>query len=106
EEAREIAEPIFENAGDDLENLFMILPIAVSLNMHGDIIKIIKSINDRPKFKSSRRLMIWYAQALYNIGQPDVAKAIMSELNEFYGEEAPAFYYLKEFAKNPEKVDY
>ena len=106
EEALEIATPILESAGDDLENLFMILPIAVSLNMHGDIIKIIKSINDRPKFKSSRRLMIWYAQALYNIGQPDVAKAIMSDLNDYYAEEAPAYYYLKEFAKNPEKVDY
>lgn len=106
EEAREIAESILESAGDDLENLFLFLPVAVSLDMHGDIVKIIKSINDRPKFKSSRRLMIWYAQALYNVGQPDVAKAVMSELNEFYAEEAPAFYYLREFAKNPEKVDY
>ena len=106
EEALEIATPILEKAGDDIEEMFMVLPIAVSLNMHGDIIKIIKTINDRPKFRSSRRLMIWYAQALYNIGQPEAARAIMSDLNEFYGEEAPAFYYLKEFAKNPEKVDY
>ncbi|MCM1306230.1 MAG: hypothetical protein NC037_01645 [Bacteroides sp.] len=106
-EALEVVRPVLEKiADDDIESMFMVLPVAVSLNMHGDIVKIIKTLNERPKFHSSRRLMIWYAQALYNIGQRDAARAVMSDLNEIYGEDAPAFYYLQEFAKNPDKVDY
>lgn len=105
-EAYEVAAPLIEKTDGNLEGMFMILPIAVSLDMHGDVVRIVKSIYERPGFRSSKRLMLWYSQALYNIGEREAAKAVMSDLNALYGEEAPAFYYLKLYAKEPEKVEY
>lgn len=105
-EAREVAEPLFEQVGRDVEKMFMVLPVAVSLEMHSEIIKIINAVYDRPNIKTSRRLLLWYSQALYNIGEHESAKAVMSDLNALYGEEAPAFYYLDLYAKSPEKAEY
>lgn len=105
-EAAEAVAPIFENQSNSLETMFMVLPIAVSLDMHGEVIKIISAVFERPGFRGSKRLMLWYSQALYNVGQTEAAKAIMSDLNVFYGEDAPAFYYLEKYAQKPEKVEY
>ncbi len=105
-EAYEIAKPLIENPDGELETLLMVLPVAVSLEMHGDIVRLIKLIYDHPRFHSSKRLMIWYSQALYNVGQREAARAVMSDMNALYGEEAPAYYYLKLYAGEPEKVEY
>ena len=105
-EAREVAEPLFEQLGKDVEKMFMVLPVAVSLEMHAEIIKIIDTVYDRPNIKTSRRLLLWYSQALYNIGEHESAKAVMSDLNALYGEDSPAFYYLDLYSKAPEKVEY
>lgn len=105
-EAREVALPLFEQLDKDFDKMFMVLPVAVSLNMHAEIIKIINAVHDRPGFRSSKRLLLWYSQALYNIGERSTAKAVMSDLNAIFAEDTPAYYYLKLYAENPDSVEY
>jgi len=106
DDAYEVAKPLLDEKNGDLESMFMVLPIAVSLNRHSDIIRIIKKVSSQKGLRCSKRLMIWYAQALYNIGQPEAARAVMTDVNTYYGEDAPAFYYLDLFSQQPEKVEY
>lgn len=106
EDAYEAARPLLDASNDNIESMFMVLPVAVSLDMHATVVRIIKTIFERNNFRSTRRLLVWYAQALYNIGQPEAARAVMSDANLFFGEDAPAFYYLEMFAEQPEKVEY
>lgn len=106
DEAYETLRPIIEKKDSDLETALLILPAVVSLEMHAEIVSIIRRILDRTEFKGSKRLLIWYAQALYNIGQKDIARSVMADAKDFFGEESPAFFYLETFAKNPDKVEY
>lgn len=104
-EARQAVEPLLEEEKPDIETAFMLLPVVVNLNMHSQVVRLIdyaKKISSH----NSMRLMLWFAQGLYNIGQPDEARKIMAGLRDFYGEDSPAEYYLNLFGQKPESVEY
>ncbi len=104
-EARETIAPLLEQPEPSLETAFMILPVAVNLDMDGEVVRLIKRIR-QINLRNTMRIMQWFSQALYNIGERDEARKIMVAVREFYGEDSAAAYYLKLYAKGPDRVDY
>lgn len=105
EEAYRIAEPVFEQEELSIEAALGLLPIAIHLGKHAKVVSLIKRACEMG-VRSEKRLMHWFSQALYNMGERDEARRIMAGLKEYYGELSCADYYLKLYAEKPDNVEY
>ena len=103
-EAYDVVEEILKKDYNRLEEILIILPLLVSLNMHSHVIiytkKALKHLPLQPNG------LIWLSQALYNVGQKSEAKKVMRTVSEVYGDFAPADYYLDLYDTNPSEVEY
>ncbi|MBQ3754826.1 MAG: hypothetical protein II867_01525, partial [Clostridia bacterium] len=103
-EAYEVMDKVLEKDFIRMEDILLLLPILVNLNMHVEVVKytkrVLENINSQPN------TMIWLSQALYNIGAKDEAKRVMHKVLTIYGDYSPAQYFLDLYAKNPEVVEY
>ena len=103
-EAYEVVEELLQTDYNRLEEILIILPLLVNLNMHSQIIvytrKALKFMPYQPNG------LIWLSQALYNVGQKDEAVKVMNTVNNIYGEYAPSDYFLDLYAQNPDETDY
>lgn len=103
-EAYEVMDKVLEKDFTRMEDILLLLPILVNLNMHVEVVKytkrVLENINSQPN------TMIWLSQALYNIGAKDEAKRVMHKVLTIYGDYSPAQYFLDLYAKNPEVVEY
>lgn len=103
-EAYEVVEKLLEKDYNRLEEILIVLPLLVSLNMHSHVIiytkKALKHLPLQPNG------LIWLSQALYNIGQKQEAKKVMRTVYDVYGDFAPADYYLDLYDTNPPEVEY
>ena len=103
-EAYAVIDGVLEQDFTRMEDILLVLPILVNLNMHVEVVKytkrVLENINSQPN------TMIWLSQSLYNIGSREEAKKIMRKVATLYGEYSPADYYLDLYAKNPDVVEY
>ncbi|MBO4380918.1 MAG: hypothetical protein J5815_02050 [Clostridia bacterium] len=103
-EAYEVMDEVLKKDYTRMEDILLLLPILVNLNMHVEVVKytkrVLENINSQPN------TMIWLSQALYNIGAKDEAKRVMHKVLTIYGEYSPAQYFLDLYAKAPEVVEY
>ena len=103
-EAYEVMDDVLKKDFTRMEEILLVLPILVNLNMHVEVVKytkrVLENINSQPN------TMIWLSQALYNIGDKESAKRVMHKVNTLYGEYSPAEYYLSLYEKEPESVEY
>lgn len=104
-DALRILEPLFLEQNPAMETAYVLLPMAIELKLHGDIVRLVKHIGT---FESSFSMpvMIWFSIALYNIGERVEARKVMTAVNTVYGEESPAVYYLDLFAQQPDSIEY
>lgn len=103
-EAYDVVEEILKTDYNRLEEILIILPLLVSLNMHSHVIiytkKALKHLPLQPNG------LLWLSQALYNVGQKSEAKRVMRTILDIYGDYAPADYYLDLYDQNPIEVEY
>ena len=103
-EAYEVVEEILKKDYNRLEEILIILPLLVSLNMHSHVIiytqKALKHLPLQPNG------LIWLSQALYNVGQKAEAKRVMRTVLDIYGDYAPADYYLDLYDTSIDEVEY
>ncbi len=103
-EAYEVVEGLLSKDYTRMEEILLILPILVNLNMHAEVVKytkrVLENINSQPN------TMIWLSQSLYNIGAKEEAKKVMHKVQTIYGEYSPADYYLELYSKEPDFVEY
>ena len=103
-EAYAVMEEVLKNDFTKMEEILLVLPILVNLNMHVEVVKytkrVLENINSQPN------TMVWLSQALYNIGSKDEARKVMRKVQTIYGEYSPAKYYLDLYEKEPEVVEY
>ena len=103
-EAYEVMEDVLRQDFTRLEEILLILPILVNLNMHVEVVKyskrVLESLNAQPN------TMVWLSQGLYNIGAKDEARKVMRKVLTIYGEYSPAKYFLDLYDKEPEVVEY
>ena len=104
QEAYEVVDDLLTKDFTRMEEILLILPILVNLNMHAQVVKytkrVLENINSQPN------TMIWLSQALYNIGAKEEAKKIMHRVLTIYGDYSPADYFLSLYAKEPDFVEY
>lgn len=103
-EACEEVEKILENDYSRLEEILIILPLLVNLNMHSHVVLYTKKALKFMPYQPNG--LIWLSQALYNIGQKDEAIRVMNTVKNVYGEYAPSDYYLEMYAVGVDEVDY
>ncbi|MBO7326600.1 MAG: hypothetical protein J6U74_03720 [Clostridia bacterium] len=104
QEAYEVVEEILKKDYNRLEEILIILPLLVSLNMHSHVIIYTKKALKHMPLQPNG--LIWLSQALYNVGQKSEAKRVMRTVLEIYGDYAPADYYLDLYNTNPDEVEY
>ncbi len=104
DEALAIIDKILENEYSRVEDILLLLPILVNLNLHVQVVKYTKKVLD--KLKLQPNTMIWLSQGLYNIGQKKEAKKVMSRVENIYGDFSPASYFLELYSTQPELVEY
>lgn len=103
-DAYAVLDEILKKDYTDMEDVLMILPILVNMEMHAEVVKYTKMIISTLDIQPST--MMWLSQALYNLGQKDEARRTMVKVRTIFGDTSPADYYLELYAKNPEKVEY
>ena len=103
-EAYEVIDGVLEKDYTRMEEILLILPILVNLNMHVEVVKYTKRLLEN--LNSQPNTMIWLSQALYNIGAKEEAKKVMRKVLVIYGDYSPAQYFLDLYAKEPECVEY
>ncbi len=103
-EAGEIVDEILQNEMKSMEEILLVLPLLVNLEMHAEVVKYSKKA--LANYRVLPNIMIWLSQALYNLGQVGEAQKVMKKVEVVFGEYSPADYYLDLYKQNPEKVDY
>ncbi len=95
---------ILEKDYQRVEDILLLLPLLVNLNMHSEVVKytkrVLESLNLQPN------TMMWLSQGLYNLGQKKEAVKIMNRIKVIYGEYSPAEFYLDLYKTEPESVEY
>ncbi len=95
---------LLEKDYDQLEQIILILPLLVQLNMH---VYVVKYIHKLPvNFRLQPNIMFWLSEALYNLGQREEARKIMLKADRLYGDYVPTDFYLKLYEIAPESVEY
>lgn len=87
-----------------MDEILMILPLLVNLEMHAEVVKYTKRVLATLDLQPNT--MIWLSQALYNLGQKDEARKVMLKVRTIFGEYSPADYFLQLYKQNPDKVAY
>lgn len=103
-DAYAIAEEVIATDHTRIDDILLILPILVNLDMHSQVIKYTRRILAQNEWHPNT--MIWLAIALYNIGQKAEATRVMRQVDTIYGEYSPASYFLRLFATSPDSVEY
>lgn len=103
-EAYAVLDQILEKDYTDMEEILMILPILVNMEMHSQVVKYTRRV--LAKLDLQPNTMIWLSQALYNLGQKDEARKVMLKVRTIFGEYSPADYFLQLYKQNPDKVAY
>lgn len=105
EAAKKVADRIWDNEIDDLEEALTLVPVAARLDFHDRIVQLIDVVikkDDTPP----KEMLHLFSQALYNIGERDEARRVMADLRDYFGEYGNAKYFLELFASEPDKVSY
>lgn len=104
QEAYEVLDEILQKDYKSMEDILMILPLLVNMDMHAEVVKytrrVLESLDLQPN------TMIWLSQGLYNLGQRDEARKVMVKVRNIFGEYSPAEYFLELYKTEPEKVAY
>ena len=104
QEAYEVLDEILQKDYKSMEDILMILPLLVNMDMHPEVVKytrrVLESLDLQPN------TMIWLSQGLYNLGQRDEARKVMVKVRNIFGEYSPADYFLELYKTEPEKVAY
>lgn len=104
QEAYEVLDEILQKDYKSMEDILMILPLLVNMDMHAEVVKytrrVLESLDLQPN------TMIWLSQGLYNLGQRDEARKVMVKVRNIFGEYSPADYFLGLYKTEPEKVAY
>lgn len=104
QEAYEVLDEILQKDYKSMEDILMILPLLVNMDMHAEVVKytrrVLESLDLQPN------TMIWLSQGLYNLGQRDEARKVMVKVRNIFGEYSPAEYFLDLYKTEPEKVAY
>ncbi|MDE6302173.1 MAG: hypothetical protein K2M36_01105, partial [Clostridia bacterium] len=58
-EAREVSAPLFELENPDIETTFILLPVAINLNMHSEVVRLINHAKKKGAH-NIMRLMLWF----------------------------------------------
>lgn len=104
DEACRVTEKLLENDYTKLEEILIVLPLAVNLNMHSEVVKYTMRVLEKLHFQPNN--MMWLSQALYNLGQKEEATKVMNRMRNIYGDYCAADYYLSLYAENPDSVEY
>ena len=104
QEAYAVLDEILQKDYKSMEDILMILPLLVNMDMHAEVVKytrrVLESLDLQPN------TMIWLSQGLYNLGQRDEARKVMVKVRNIFGEYSPADYFLELYKTEPEKVAY
>ncbi len=103
-EAGEIVDEILQNEFASMEEILLVLPLLVNLEMHAEVVKYTKKV--LASYRVVPNIMIWLSQALYNLGQVKEAIKVMKKVEAVFEEYSPADYYIKLYEQRPERVDY
>lgn len=103
-EAYMVLDEILQKDYTSMEDILMILPILVNMEVHAQVVKYTRRVLETLDLQPNT--MIWLSQALYNLGQRDEARKVMVKVRTIFGDCSPADYYLDLYKQNPEKVNY
>lgn len=103
-EAYAVLDQILEKDYTNMEEILMILPILVNMEMHSQVVKYTRRVLE--KLDLQPNTMIWLSQALYNLNQKEEARKVMLKVRTIFGEYSPADYFLQLYKQNPDKVAY
>lgn len=103
-ESYAVLDQILEKDYTNIDEILMILPLLVNLEMHAEVVKYTKRVLATLDLQPNT--MIWLSQALYNLGQKDEARKVMLKVRTIFGEYSPADYFLQLYKQNPDKVAY
>ena len=103
-EAYEVLDDILKKDYTNMEDILMLLPILVNMEMHADVVKYTRRVLERLDLQQNT--MIWLSQGLYNLGQREEARKVMVKVRNIFGEFSPADYFLELYKTEPEKVAY
>ncbi len=103
-EAYAVLDHILEKDYTNMEEILMILPILVNMEMHAEVVKYTKRVLSTLDLQPNT--MIWLSQGLYNLGQKDEARKVMLKVRTIFGEYSPADYFLELYKQDPDKVAY
>ena len=103
-ESYAVLDQILEKDYTNMDEILMILPLLVNLEMHAEVVKYTKRVLATLDLQPNT--MIWLSQALYNLGQKDEARKVMLKVRTIFGEYSPADYFLQLYKQNPDKVAY
>lgn len=103
-EAYRVLDEILQKDYTRLEDMLLLLPILINLEVHAEIVKYTKRVLDNLNLQPNT--MIWLSQGLYNLGQKDEAKKVMHRVYNIYRDYSPAKFFLELYEQNAEKVEY
>lgn len=103
-EAYAVLDEILEKDYTEMEDILMLLPILVNMEMHSYVVKYTRRVLE--KLDLQPNTMIWLSQGLYNLGQKEEARRVMQKVRTVFGDYSPAEYYLELYEQNPDKVAY
>ena len=104
QEAYEVLDEILQKDYKSMEDILMILPLLVNMDMHAEVVKYTRRVLENLDLQPNT--MIWLSQGLYNLGQRDEARKVMVKVRNIFGEYSPAEYFLELYKTEPEKVAY
>ena len=104
QEAYEVLDEILQKDYKSMEDILMILPLLVNMDMHAEVVKYTRRVLENLDLQPNT--MIWLSQGLYNLGQRDEARKVMVKVRNIFGEYSPADYFLELYKTEPEKVAY
>ena len=104
QEAYEVLDEILQKDYKSMEDILMILPLLVNMDMHAEVVKYTRRLLENLDLQPNT--MIWLSQGLYNLGQRDEARKVMVKVRNIFGEYSPADYFLELYKTEPEKVAY
>lgn len=100
-EAYAVLDQILEKDYTNMEEILMILPILVNMEMHAQVVKYTRRVLE--KLDLQPNTMIWLSQALYNLDQKEEARKVMLKVRTIFGEYSPADYFCNFTSKIPTK---
>ncbi len=104
EDARRIVDGLLEKEYTRIEDILLLLPLLVNLELHGEIVKYCRLVLKEHEWQINA--MMWLSIALYNTGEKAEAAKVMRQIDTIYGTASPAKYFLQLYETSPEHVEY